>query len=232
MSKLLSVLAREFTLMVSLPKNSPEMAVAAVKAGAKCIKVHLNCHHHASGTTFGSWEQERSAITEILSAVNIPVGMVTGETVQPSTEELHLVQEAGIDFWDLFAKFTPPGHFRLPMGRMVAVDSSWTPHLIQDFEKLGVQIIEGSIVPKTEYGTPLNLVDLSNYSQLCKASSLPVLIPTQKAIRPDEVSFLRKSGAAGITIGAIVTGIELDTLRAATERFAESIASMSVASVP
>lgn len=223
MSKLLSILARRFVLMVSLPKNSPEMAQAALAAGAECIKVHLNCHHHASGTTFGSWQQEKSAISEIVSSVNIPVGIVTGEATQPSAADFEEITQVGFDFWDLFAKFTPPTHFQLPMGRMVAVDSSWTSSMMADFERLGVQIIEGSVIPKAEYGTPLNLVDLSVYSQLCQASKMPVLIPTQKAVRPDEVAYLRKAGAAGLTIGAIVTGLTQASLQASVSRFAESI---------
>ena len=209
--------------MVSLPKNSPEMAQAAVAAGAQCLKIHLNCHHHASGTTFGSWSQEKSAVTEVLKSVEVPVGIVTGEQVQPSPEELQEIVEAGFDFWDLFAKFTPPSHLQLEMGRMVAVDSTWTPQLVTDMRALGIQVIEGSVVPKSEYGTPLNLVDLSNYARLTQASSQPVLVPTQKAVLPSELRYLRQVGAAGITIGAIVTGLEISSLTEATARFAEEM---------
>ena len=223
MSRLLRVLSRHFSLMVSLPKNSPELAHAAVAAGAHCIKVHLNCHHHASGTTFGSWSAEKSAVLEVIKAVEVPVGIVTGETVQPSAEELEEIRAAGFDFWDLFARFAPPGHLHLEMGRMVAVDSSWTPELMHNLSSLGVQVIEGSVVPKNEYGTPLNLVDLSNYAQLTRASSMPVVIPTQKAIRPDELRYLSQVGAAGLVIGAIVTGLEKGSLKDATAKFAEQI---------
>lgn len=226
MSKLLSQLSRQFTLMVSLPKNDPKLAVAAVESGARCLKVHINCHHFASGTTFGSWNEERAIIREILSAVDVPVGIVTGETTQPDENDLVEIQQAGFDFWDLFAKFTPPGHLRLSMGRMVAVDSSWTPDLMRALEELGVQIIEGSVIPKTEYRTPLNLVDLASYLRLSQSSKMPVLIPTQKAVEPSEVGFLQRAGAAGLTIGAVVTGLEESSLREATSRFAESIAKL------
>lgn len=223
MSRVLRILARHFSLMVSLPKNSPELAQAAVKAGANFLKVHLNCHHHASGTTFGSWEQEKSAVMEVIKSVEVPVGMVTGEAVQPTPDELKEIVDAGFDFWDLFAKFAPPAHLALPIGRMVAVDSSWHPHLMEDLHGLGVHLIEGSIVPKTEYGTALNLVDLSNYSRLVKSSPMPVVIPTQKAIKPAEVKNLHQVGAAGLVIGAIVTGLEVNSLADATARFSEEI---------
>jgi hypothetical protein len=223
---LLSILARRFVLMVSLPKNDPQLARAAVEAGAQCLKVHLNCHHFASGTTFGTWQEEKSSISEVLAAVDVPVGIVTGEETQPSPDDLAEIEQAGFDFWDLFARFTPPAHFQLKLGRMVAVDSQWTPEMMQALEKIGVHIIEGSIVPKTEYRTPLHLVDLANYLRLAQASQMPVLIPTQKAVQPHEVGALQKVGAAGLTIGAVVTGLDESSLRSATSRFAEAIAAL------
>lgn len=224
MSKLLTLLQQRFGLMVSLPRNEVALARAAVEAGANCLKVHINCHHFASGTRFGSWQEEKSAILEILQAVTVPVGIVTGEEQQPSPADLEEIQSVGFDFWDLFARFTPPSHFDLSLARMVAVDSSWTPELMQALQSLGVQVIEGSIVPRSEYGTPLHLVDLANYLRLASCHQMPVLIPTQKAVEPDQVRFLKQSGAAGLTIGAIVTGLEEASLARATAGFAEAIA--------
>jgi len=224
MSQLLSLLSKKFSLMVSLPQNDPKLAQAAVEAGASSLKVHINCHHYASGTTFASWTQERPAILEVLSAVDVPVGIVTGENTQPGPEDLEDIQSQRFDFWDLFAKFTPPGHLDLKMGRMVAVDSSWTPELMTALEDIGIHIIEGSVIPKAEYRSPLNLVDLATYWRLTRASKMPVLIPTQKAVEPHEVAQLQKVGAAGLTIGAVVTGLKESSLRSATSRFAEAIA--------
>src|SRR5688572_14580367 len=127
MSQLLPLLRQKFILMVSLPKNDPKLARAAVESGAECLKVHINCHHYASGTTFHSWKEERSVIREVLAAVDVPVGIVTGEETQPDADDLADIQSQRFDFWDLFARFTPPGHFDLKLDRMVAVDSSWTP---------------------------------------------------------------------------------------------------------
>lgn len=227
MSKLLSLLSRRFGLMVSLPRNEPALAVAAVESGASSLKVHINCHHFASGTTFGNWREEKPRILEILQSVDVPVGIVTGEETQPSVEDLTDIQSQSLDFWDLFAKFTPPAHLKLRMGRMVAVDSSWTPELMRALSDLGVQVIEGSVIPKTEYRTPLNLVDLATYLRLCQASQMPVLIPTQKAVKPEEIGFLRKVGAAGLTIGAVITGLEESSLREATRACAEAIERLS-----
>lgn len=213
-----------FRLMVSLPKNRPELAIAAVEAGAEILKVHLNCHHFASDTRFGSWSEEKAILREVLAAVDVPVGVVTGEDVQPSAEEWAEFQEFGFDFWDLFARYTAPGCLEVPdLGRMVAVDDSWTPEMVQDMVALGVDVFEASIIPRTSYRTPLNLVDLTRYRALARACGVPIMIPSQKALLPSEVGWLRRAGAAGITIGAIVTGLEASSLREATGRFRAAI---------
>lgn len=213
-----------FRLMVSLPKNRPELALAAVEAGAEILKVHLNCHHFASDTRFGSWKEEKAVLREILDAVKVPVGLVTGEEVQPAAQEWNEFRESGFDFWDLFARYTAPSCFDIAgLGRMVAVDDSWTTEMVQDMVALGVDVFEASIIPRTSYRTPLNLVDLTRYKALARACGVPIMIPTQKAVQPSEVGWLRRAGAAGITIGAIVTGLEEAGLREATRRFRAAI---------
>ncbi len=223
--KLIDILKSRFVLMVSLPKNDPALAEAAVKAGAQCLKVHVNCHHFASDTRFGSWSEERAVISEILSVMgDVPLGIVTGEATQPSAQDLEEICHSGIDFWDLFCRFTPPEYLDLPkLGRMVAIDSSWEPWLVESLGELGVNVIESSIIPRELYRSELNLEDVSRYKRLAKASPMPILIPTQKAIKPHQVSSLRKAGAAGITIGAVVTGLEKESLAEATAAFREAI---------
>ncbi|MBI3929711.1 MAG: hypothetical protein HY319_29495 [Armatimonadetes bacterium] len=225
MPRLLQQLARQFTLMVSLPQNTPEMAEAAIQGGAHAIKVHLNCHHFASDTRFGPWKDERPALLEILQlAGRVPVGIVTGEEVQPGPEELGEIQEAGFDFWDLFARYTPPAYLRIPrLGRMVAIDSSWTPEQVVAMARLGVHVIESSIIPREHYRSPLNLADLAAYAHLAGVCPIPILVPTQKAIRPQEVDLLAQADANGVTIGAVVTGTRVEGVREATLRFREAV---------
>ncbi len=226
--KLLDVLKTDFTLMVSLPKNDPALAEAAIKAGAQCLKVHVNCHHFASDTRFGSWAEEKTAISEILSLMGeVPLGIVTGETQQPSPTDLEEISQSDIDFWDLFCRYTPPEFMSLPnLGRMVAIDSSWEPWLVESLSALGVDVIESSIVPRELYRSELNLEDLARYHRLAQCSPMPILIPTQKAIKPGQVGSLKAAGAAGITIGAVVTGLEASSLHDATASFRQAIDSL------
>lgn len=217
-------LARGFLLMVSLPRNQLDLARAAVEEGADTLKVHLNCHHYASGTLFGSWPEEREALLGILGAVEVPVGLVPGAETLPGDREMEEIREAGFDYLDLFSHHLPP---RL-LGRqgpewMVAVDSEWTPEEVGELARLGVGVIEASIVPRAHYRTPLSARDLARYASLVRHSPVPVIIPTQKAIRPEEVAWLRRLGAAGVGIGAVVTGLELDRFRDTVRRFRQAI---------
>ncbi len=227
--KLAAILSERFVLMVSLPKNDPELARAAVEAGADCLKVHLNCHHFASDTRFGSWSQEREALAEIRNAIGgVPLGLVSGEEVQPSDEDWSEIRQFGFDFWDLFCRFTLPEYLGFDdLGKMVAIDSAWTPDLVRSLASFGVDVIESSIVPRTQYRGGLTLEDLAAYHKLAQCSPIPILIPTQRAVRPQQVGWLRRAGAAGVTIGAVVTGLEVDSLREVTSSFRASIDSLS-----
>jgi hypothetical protein len=227
--RLLKTLRKGFTLMVSLPKNCPDLARAAVEAGAECLKVHINCHHFASDTRFGNWHEEKVVISEIKDACGkIPLGLVSGEQTQPGRADLDEIEEFGFDFWDLFCRFTPPEFLDLPnMGRMVAIDSSWEPWLIKALADLHVDVIESSIIPRDNYRGELNLEDVARYHRLAQCSTMPILIPTQKAIKPEQVRYLKRAGAAGITIGAVVTGLEPKSLKEATSAFRWAIDDMS-----
>jgi hypothetical protein len=56
------------------------------------------------------------------------------------------------------------------------------------------------------------------------ATQLPIIVPTQRAIRPEDVPLLlRNAGVNALMIGAIVTTAEPAALRAATERFAAAM---------
>lgn len=227
MNRLLEALAERFILLVSIPRNAVELARAAAEGGADAIKVHLNCEHFASGTSFGSWADEKHVITEIRKAVDLPLGLVAGAEELPAAEDLPDIRRVGFDFWDLFAHHTPPEYLDWEeMAHMMAVDPHWNPEMVQDLVRMGVHAIESSIIPKTDYRTRLNARDLAQYAALCRAAQVPVVVPTQKAVRPDEVQYLRRAGANGIAIGAVVTGHEPEELRQTVRAFRRAIDAM------
>ena len=214
----------KFTLLVSLTRNDVELARIAQEAGADAVKVHLNVAHFASGTEFGTWQDEKKNLLKIRQAVNIPLGIVMGAEEQPSAEDIAEIRKSGFDFWDLFAHHTVPAYFDWEeMGHMVAVNSAWTPKFVENLIPQGVDVIESSIIPQTNYRTRLTAADICQYTYLVESSSVPVIVPTQKAVRPEEVKYLYRAGVSGIAIGAVVTGLGTERLRDTVSAFRRAI---------
>ena len=210
MNRLLKAFSQKFVLLVSITQNDPELAKIALENGADAVKVHLNCAHFASGTDFGSWEAEKENIARVAEVVKpyIPLGIVTGAEVVPPAEDLTEIRRFGFDFWDLFAHHIPPEYLKWEeMAHMSAVGPDWTPEFVKDLVSLGVNVIESSIIPRTMYRTRLTAADLCLYKRLVRSAGVPVIVPTQKKVRPDEVRFLQEVGVKGLAIGAVVTDL-------------------------
>lgn len=210
MHSLLKAFSKKFVLLVSITQNDPKLARITLENGADAIKVHLNCAHFASGTNFGSWEAEKEKIIKVAEVVrpHIPLGIVTGAEVVPEAQELSEIRQFGFDFWDLFANHIPPEYLKWrELAHMSAVGPNWTPEFVQDLVSLGVDVIESSIIPRDLYRTRLTAADLCQYKRLVRSAGVPVIVPTQKKIRPDEVKYLQEVGVSGLAIGAVVTGL-------------------------
>ncbi|MEK7377186.1 MAG: hypothetical protein AABZ57_08535, partial [Candidatus Margulisiibacteriota bacterium] len=73
------------------------------------------------------------------------------------------------------------------------------------------------------YGQNLTVGDLQYYISLAISSALPVIVPTQRRIEPDEIPILADTGVKSIMIGAIVTGKTPGSIEEATRKFREAI---------
>ena len=74
--------AKKMTLIMSLPSNDMVLAKAALDAGADVLKIHINLNHHASSNHFGTLEEEKDKIAEILEIKgDVPIGIVAGQDV-------------------------------------------------------------------------------------------------------------------------------------------------------
>lgn len=221
MPTLKQLVKKNFILVVSLPVNLPEWAQAATAAGADALKVHIDVQHHASGTQFGPWEAERSNLLEILK-VEIPVGLVMGEKVLDPAK-LQEVLACGFDYWDIFAHHMPLYFLNTTCGRMAAVDGSYTSGQLAALGCLNPDAVEVSPFPPCEYGKPLNGKDLLTYAWFARHIPASMLISTQRAIKPEEVSLLQAVGARGVVIGAVVTGKTTQGIIDATKAFRQAI---------
>jgi hypothetical protein len=220
-------------LLVSLPANQPELAAAAADAGAQGLKVHLNMQHGASGTRFGSLDDEAAAIAAVV-AVGLPVGIVPGDVTEAvDATDVQRLAEMGLDYVDLYLEAMPAWLLQdCPLGLMAAVshsDLSVATRLQAAAEHPAIQMIEASCVPHRGYGTALSAADVCDYTRVVEAAShrhKPVSVPTQRAISPSDLPVLAAAGVRAILIGAVVTGADASGVAATTRRFREALASL------
>lgn len=225
MSRTVALLQEKPQLIMSLPANDPELAQAAMHGGADVLKVHIRVEHAASGTVFGTLDEERANLTKIIDLFSGPVGIVAGAETPATPEEMLELQLMGIDFFDLYASHMPAWMWNITgMGKTVALDNNYTVHQAIALENLGVDMIEAAIIHHDGYGKPLTVADLVAYRDLYDTVDVPIIVPTQRAIHPDEASLLTvECGVQGLMIGAVVTGRTAREIEAVVKRFKAAI---------
>lgn len=233
MNQLLTQLTdSEFSLLISLPANDIEMARAALNGGAQGLKVHLNVAHFASGTRFGSWNEEREnigAICQLAREHDASVGVVPGaragdETPFATPDEFAQMAQIGLDYFDAYPADAPAWTLaQTDLDIMLAAYDGGSWDELRVLESLGMRLCEASVARHEDYGTALRARDLASLRALCHAISCPVIVPSQKRLTPDDIALLRKCGARGVLLGAIVTGRDAQSIETATRQFAQRI---------
>lgn len=218
------------SLVVSLPRNDLDLARAALDAGADAIKVHANVWHRASGNTFGSLEDNRSFLHDLITvAQGRPVGLVPGARDSFITpRELRELEDMGLSFFSAYADDCPPFMLASSLTRMLALHDTCTrADLVglRDWDL--IDVVEASIINGEEYGSPLRVTDLLRYRSIVRTTGKPVLVPTQRAIDPDDVWALRDAGCGAVMIGAVVMrGTGASCVAEATRSFRRAIDSI------
>jgi len=225
MDKLVNLInTKKMTIIVALPANSVEMAIAAANNGAHAIKTHIRMTHRASKVEFGTLEQERDSLTNILQAVDLPVGIVPGATLDVSKKDIEEIADMDFDFYDMFTTFIRPQLFEVGnISVMGAVDSSFDIDAIAALSKNPIQMMEIAIIPASGYGAPLSIVDLVNYRQTIERMEIPAIIPSQRTLTPEDVPYLYETGAKALLIGVLSTGTDLDILARQTAAFRNAV---------
>ena len=214
---------KPMTLVLSMPRNDAALCRAAFEAGADVVKVHSNLSHHASGMQFLPFEQYEEIFREMLQNAPGPVGIVPGADAAEVRQTALKASALPFSFFSLYAHHVPPSIVSLPQALMAACASDYTGEEIAAFADAGASVLEASVIPGDGYGQPLSLRDVMRYRRICSATRLPVVVPTQRRILPEDLPFLLDTGVKGIMIGAIVTGRETEGILRAIELFRTAI---------
>lgn len=214
----------DWTTLVSLPQNNLDFARAALRAGAGGLKVHLNVEHFASGTRYGTWEEERDVLAQITALARehgANVGVVPGANGQfAEPHEFALLAEIGIDYFDAYPFDCPAWALvQKDLDVMIAAHHGYDLESFAELEMMGMTLCEASLLSHEDYGKPLAASDLAKYASLCNRLDSPVVVPSQKKIEPRDLPALRQTGARAVLIGAIVTGRDAQGIENATRAF-------------
>ncbi len=214
---------KKLALIMSLPRNDPDWCRAAFEAGADAVKVHINVTHRASGTVFGRLSAERPALEAMLKTRTGPLGLVLGGSLEQAELDALEVRALPFSFHSVYAHHMPAWALGSGVPLMAACNDTYSLEEISRMPAVGCDVLEASVIPGGEYGQTLSMRDLIRYSILANAVSVPVVVPTQRAIRPDEVEALIRAGVKGLMIGAIVTGQEEATIARTVAAFRKAI---------
>ncbi|WP_429351853.1 hypothetical protein [Paenibacillus sp. 4624] len=216
---------KPLSLIVSLPGNDLALAQAAREEGADALKVHFNVGHRASGNHFGSLDEYTEVFRAIRSEFAGPFGVVPSGSIEGTRrEDVERLADLGFDFYSIYAHHLPS--FMLQdhgLESTFAINNEYDVSLVASAAHFGFTALEASIVPGKEYGTPLSFADVLHYRQLVLQAGVPVLVPSQRKLVPEDVPVLHHSGIKAIMLGAMVTGKTEDQLRRAVNSFRNAI---------
>ena len=142
-------LGRRGLLIVSLPRNDAALAKAAASAGADLLKAHINVRHRASGTRFGSLEDEEDRLDAILK-VGLPTGLVPGEEMMVTREEIPRLRRFA--FLDAYVHRLPLFLYDVGVPVIPAIPHDYPHDAMGSVTALPGDWLEAALVPPEGYG--------------------------------------------------------------------------------
>lgn len=211
-------------LIVSLPRNDAALAHAAASAGADMLKVHVNVHHRAARTRFGSLDEEEEAISRVLE-VGLPTGLVPGEEAMVTPDQIPRLRRFA--FLDAYVTRLPLFLYDVGVPVIPAIPHDYPPEAIGSLGALPGEWLEAALVPPHCYGLYPTADDLVALARLGMISRRRMIVPTQRFIRPEDLPrYFAIPQVWAIMIGAVVTGRSARGVGRATEAFRRALDGM------
>ncbi|KKB80332.1 hypothetical protein VW35_08005 [Devosia soli] len=213
-----------FPVIVSLARHDLDLAKAALDGGAYALKTHLNAYHRATGTTFGSFAEERPFF-EQLAKLGCPLLVMAGQETVPTAEEMDALHALGFEGFNVYVDHLQPHLLQSKLRPMPALASTSTPEDVTKIAAIPGCIIEASIMPFERYRTAMTPADLRRYAEIVAAVDVPVIVPSQLALTPSDAVALREVGIASPLLGAIVTGDTPTSMKSAVKAIVAGLGS-------
>ncbi len=206
---------------MSLPENRMDLAQAAIDAGADALKFHINVSHRASGNDFKDVQDYEEMFKEVRITFNGPIGIVLGDEIDKVlTANTTKLKELGFNYYSLYAKdIGSKMLLQSDLECTVAVDDKFCHEWIGGIESFNIQAVELSIVKKEDYGKPLNFEDLISYKSYREKTKLPLVVPSQKKIVPEDLIILQEIGINAVMLGAVTIGHTVESIFETVSRF-------------
>lgn len=219
-----SLASGDFPVVVSLARHDLDLAKAALDAGATAIKTHLNAYHRATGTTFGSFTEERPFF-EALSRLGCQLLVMAGQETVPSAIEMDELAALGFEGFNVYVDHLQPHLLQSRLRPMPALAHDSTDADLARIAAISGCIIEASIMPFARYRDAMTDADLARYQHIARAVAVPVIAPSQLLFTPSDMPRLRGAGIAAPLLGAIVTG---NTTASMTKAVGDIVAAIRV----
>ncbi len=199
---------KDFSIIVSLPENRLDLAEAAMNAGVDGLKFHINVSHRASGNDFKGVSEYTDIFQQVREKFSGPIGIVLGdETEKVNQEDTEKLKKLGFNYYSLYAKHI--GSKILLQNNLehtVAVDDKFQDNQIAAIKNFDVEAIELSVVKKDDYGKVLHFEDVLKYRSFRNKTDLPLIVPSQKKLVPEDITLLKKAGVNAVMLGVVTIG--------------------------
>lgn len=216
---------KRFLLLCDLHSNSCEFSRAAEESGVDAVMLHLN-ESPAQGARFGGLEIEEDSIKECLAGANIPFGLTIGDARLLTSDEWERCVALGFSFVNMFAHHMPT--FVWKDDRLMKVASLGPGYILEQIRSIAefreFSAFIASFTAMQGFGSNLNVLDITTLKLITGLAKKPVLLPTQKLVRPEDVPVLRTLGLRGLTITSVAYGNSVDTLKETVQQFRQAIA--------
>lgn len=199
----------KFSVVVALPSNDLDLVQAALEGGADALKINCNVYNRASGKTFGDYATIRPFLQEVIAmAGEAPVGISPGGAEAFISEiEKDDAVAMGLSFFTARASVLPRYMMQEPhLTKTIMLGNDYTNEVADGIAHSLVDVVECSIQPACNYGTPMVYEDVLRYGALVQRTQKPCLVTTQRAIVPADIALLHQVGCKAIMLGAVVLG--------------------------